>query len=340
MTNEELPSKPNPPRRTYLEKPSIAIIGCGLIGETHARALAALGNSPVLFCDSNEARAHALAEEFHGNVETLPSNVLNRAGLDAAYICTYHDTHADLAEIAAQNKKAIFLEKPMAISATDCDRITNAVRENRVLCMSGFKLHYYSLVRRAKELIGRPLALTAHVLDQRWPNDSWANDPVRGGGNVISQGCHAVDLLNYLASSKPVRIYAEGGNLHHPGLDIIDTMSATIAYDSGAVASLMIGDVGESPYNGKFSFQAMDGGRSIHLHHRLTRLTYFDGKNEETVHGEEDGFWKENEEFLAALREHRQPETNETHGARATKILLAGIESIRTHTPQSLEEIA
>jgi predicted dehydrogenase len=319
--------------------PNIAIIGCGLIGETHARVLRSLGARVAALCDQNQERASALAKEFGCITTTQPSDVIQLPEIDAVYICTYHDTHAALAIKAAEAKKAIFLEKPMAITARDCEAIVEAVKENDILCMTGFKLHYSSLARRAKEIIGRPLALTAHVLDRRWPNDIWANDPVMGGGNVLSQGCHAVDLLNYLAGSKPIRIYAEGGNLHHKGIDVVDTMSATITYESGAVGSLLVGDVGEAPYNGKFSFQAMDGQRSIHLHHRLTQLTYFDGTNTETLTGEEDGFLNENQEFLSAFAQQRQPETNETDGARATKILLAGIESIRTHKPQSLEDI-
>jgi predicted dehydrogenase len=319
--------------------PNIAIIGCGLIGEEHARCLSLLESPAKMYIDSDMQRAQKLAKEFGGDVATNVMRAFERSDIDTVYICTYHDTHTPLAIEAARAKKAIFLEKPMAISASDSDAIVQVVRDNNVLCMTGFKLHYTSLARRAKELVGEPLALTAHVLDRRWPDDIWANDPRKGGGNVLSQGCHAVDLLNYLAGSKPVRIYAEGGNLHHSGIDVIDTMSATITYESGAVASLLVGDIGETPYNGKFSFQAMDGARSVHLHHRLTKLTYYDGENSEIFDGEEDGFLNENKELLNALAAKRQPETNEIDGARATKILLAGIESIHTHKPQSLEDI-
>lgn len=319
--------------------PRIAIIGCGLIGETHARALSALGAPPVLFCDSAIERASELAGEFGGRAMSDAERAVTDPGVDAVFICTYHDTHARLATLAAKAGKAIFLEKPMAITKADCDAIAQAVANAAVLCMSGFKLHYYSLASKAKELIGRPIALTAQVIDLRWPDGHWANDPITGGGNVLSQGCHAVELLSYLAAAKPMRIYAEGGNLHHPSLDIIDTMAATISYDSGAVATLFVGDVGEAPHDGKFSFQAMDGEKSVHLYERLTSLSYFDGEREHLYRGDEDGFLNEDREFLAALAAGRQPETNEQDGARATYILLAGIESIRTHQPQSLEHL-
>jgi predicted dehydrogenase len=318
---------------------SVAIIGCGLIGTEHARCFAILGSAPVFFVDSDPDRAGTLAAEYDAQHSTDPLDAIN-SDVEAVYICTYHDTHAPLAIATARVGKHIFIEKPMALTSAECQAICNAVREAGVLCMTGFKLHYYSLARKAKELIGQPLALTARVVDRRWPDDSWANDPIRGGGNVLSQGCHAVELLSYFAGARPVRIFAEGGNLHHPGLDIVDTMAATIAYENGAVATLLVGDVGETQHNGKFSFQAMNGKESVHLYRRLTRLSFFNGENEQVLSNEEDGFMNENREFLSVLAEHRKPETNEIDGMRTQLILLAGIESIRSHTPQSLEHLA
>ncbi|SRR5579883_488750 len=319
--------------------PRIAILGCGLIGETHAECLAQLGNPPVLFADTFLHRAQKLADKYSAHATDDPFSALTRLDIDAVYICTYHDTHAPFAIEAAVNRKHIFLEKPMALIEKDCRNIASAVAKSGVRCVTGFKLHYYSLARKAKELIGTPIALTARVIDKRWPDDSWANDPIKGGGNVLSQGCHAVEMLNYLAGAKPVRIFAEGGNLHHSGLDIVDTMAATIAYDNGAVASLFIGDVGLTEHNGKFSFQAMNGNETVHLYRRLTRMSYFDGENDNRFDGEEDGFLNENREFLTAIQENKRPETSEMDGLRTQMILLRGIEAMKTGQPQSLIDL-
>ncbi len=318
---------------------NIAIIGCGLIGETHARCLAELGTPPKLFVDTNLARAEQLAKKYSGNAASDPAVAMESREIDAVYICTYHDTHAPLAIAAANAKKHIFLEKPMAITERDCRTIVKAVKDSGVYCMTGFKLDYCSLAREAKSLINNPQELSAQVMEARWPDDSWANDPVKGGGNVLSQGCHAVELLCYLAGSKPVRIFAEGGNVRHPGVEIVDTMAATISFENGAVATLLVGDAGDMPHDGKFNIQAMNGRETIHLYNRFTSLSYFDGKQEELLSGEEDGFLNENREFLSAIAEHRQPETNELDGFRAEMILLRGIESMRSHTPQSLEDL-
>ncbi len=319
----------------------IGIIGCGLIGETHAACLAALGTPPALFVDINSARAEHLAHQYSGTAATDPTAAIASAEIDAIYVCTYHDTHAPLAIAAARAGKHIFLEKPMAITEEDCQNITQAVRDAGVRCMTGFKLHYCSLAHKAKELMEAPQMLSAQVVERRWPDESWANDPLKGGGNVLSQGCHAVEMLCYLAGSRPVRVFAEGGNLLHSALgsEFVDSMAASISFDNGAVATLLIGDAGEMPHDGKFNFQAMNGSETVHLYNRMTSLSYFDGKQEQMFKDEEDGFMNENREFLAAIAEGRNPETSEIDGLRAEMILLRGIESIRTGVPQSLQDL-
>src|ERR1017187_1318745 len=152
---------------------NIAIIGSGLIGETHARCLAELGVPPVLFADADLSRAKRLASLYSASARYDPFEPIRNPYIDAVYICTYHDTHAPFAIEAARRGKHIFLEKPLAITQRDCTDIVRAVRKAGVLCMTGFKLHYSSLARKAKELVKNPIALSARVMEIRWPDDSW-----------------------------------------------------------------------------------------------------------------------------------------------------------------------
>jgi predicted dehydrogenase len=318
----------------------IGIIGCGLIGETHAQCLVELGEGVRLFFDIDPARAADLAEKFGGKVAKSAEELIASPEIEAVYICTHHDTHASLAQLAAEHGKHIFLEKPMAVNEVDCRKIVDAVDRAKVYCMTGFKLRFNPLATRAKELIPKPTLIVAHILDDRWPDDSWANDPVKGGGNVLSQGCHAVDLACEFARSKPLRVLAEGGNLHHPGIDITDTLAMTITFANGTLANIVIADAGESPVVGKFSFQLMDGTHSLHLFDRMKQLVYTDGKTEKVfTEFEELGFMNENSEFLSALRGHRNPSADQHAGLRATLILLRAIESARTHQSIALDTI-
>jgi predicted dehydrogenase len=310
--------------------PNIAIVGCGLIGEEHARALSSLGVQPALFFDLDFERAQSLAAKYGAEAVRSFEEILSDQSIEAIYICTYHDTHAPYAIAAAKAQKHIFLEKPMAITESECEAIVTAVKSAGVLCMTGFKFHYSTLVRNAVELLIAPRVLVANIFDKRWADDIWANDPVRGGGNVLSQGCHAIELLMILAKSTAQLVFATGGNLHHPGLAITDSIAASIRFSSGAIGNLTVSDTGETPHNSKFLIRASDGKRTLELYDRLTRLTYFDGVAIHDLNAPEDGFLNENREFLAALKEQRTPETNEETGLAVQRVLFRMIESTQT----------
>jgi predicted dehydrogenase len=321
-------------------KNAIGIIGCGLIGETHASALAELGSPALLFYDIDTTRATRLAEQFGGRAVTTIEAIINSDEVSALYLCTHHDTHGPLAVQAAARGKHLFIEKPLALTEAEARRTAEAIERAGVICMCGFKLRFYPTVKRALELIPTPTLITATILDKRWPDDSWANDPVKGGGNVLSQGCHGVDLVCELARSKPVRVFAEGGNFHHPKLGITDSLVLTLSFLSGAVASITIADAGESPVTGKFSFQVMDGESSLHLFDRLKQLEFLKGEESITVEDlDEFGFVEENRAFLDALATGAHPRSDHYAGLRATAIIERAIESARTHQPRSLEDL-
>lgn len=122
------------------------------------------------------------------------------------YVLTQHDSHADLCIKAAQAGKHVLVEKPMALTVEDCLRVGRAVKQHGITLMTGFKMRYYDLVLRAHEMMPRPLILTMQMLDNRWSADMWANDPIKGGGNVISQGCHSCDVLRFMAGSNPLEV--------------------------------------------------------------------------------------------------------------------------------------
>jgi predicted dehydrogenase len=188
---------------------------------------------------------------------------------------------------------------------------------------------------KVREFIPAPARLISQLIDERWPDDFWGNDPHVGGGNVLSQGCHVADLLCHLAGSEPVKLHSVGGNFHHPGLDVTDVVAATVTFASGAAGSLVIGDVGKTPFVSKFSVQVMDGKRTAHLHDRLKKAVMWDGERE--IHHEDDdevGVEEENKEFISVLNGTRPLRASVSDGIRATVLLLRALESIRCGQPQ------
>jgi predicted dehydrogenase len=318
---------------------SIGIIGCGEMGSTHARCIAELGLGTIRgLCDTDELRARSLAEFAPDAYTTTQSDrLISDGSIDAVYVCTHNESHAGLGIRAARAGKHILMEKPVAMTLSECSDLADAVDRSGVRFMTAFKLRYYPSVARVRSFIPHPFLCVAQMIDERWPDSFWGNDTLRGGGNVLSQGCHAADLMCHLLGETPVSIYARGGNLHHPKLAITDLLTATVSFTNGASASLVIGDVGRTPFLSKLSFQVMDGIRTAHLHDRLRRVHLWDGTQEHThADSEELGFLEENREFLTALSNSRQPSSSLADGIRATLILLRAQESLKTGQAHSI----
>lgn len=320
----------------------VGFIGCGAIAREHAQALATIeGVEPYAYADIHESNARTMRNDFGGVIATADANaVIDNELVDVVYICTWHDSHAVLVEMAAEARKAVVLEKPVAINRNDCVRIADAVERSGIVLMTAFKLRFYPSVIRARDFISRPHMSIAQISDTRWPDEFWAQHPETGGGNILSQGPHAMDLLHHLHRSEPETIYAEGGTFTHEG-DAIDNAVVTIRFANGSIASAALGDSGTAPVVSKFSFQMFDGVRSAHIYDRLKRCTMSDGETTNTVHDDvESGMLEENRAFVRALRGDAPPPTTHIDGLRATAMILAAYDAARYREPQHVERFA
>jgi predicted dehydrogenase len=316
-----------------------ALIGCGALGRIHLQCVAQIpGARFVAYADVNEAAAHSCLQSFGGEYATTEAaRLFNDKTIDAVYICTRHDSHAPLAIAAARAGKHILIEKPLALNFEDCEAIAHEVKAAGVRMMPAFKMRYYPLVRKAKAFIPRPQVLVGQMMDERWADDHWAQDPAQGGANVASQGCHTADILRYLAGEEPRVLWATGGSLTHPGHPCLDQCVASIQFENGHVASWVQGDAGLGDFTGKFFFQLFGDGKSVQLYDRLKKATFHDGAETWTEErSEEEGFLLENREFVSALLNNREPEIVALDAIQATRMVLAAERAIRSGEVQSL----
>lgn len=317
----------------------LGLIGCGSLGRVHAGCISTIPDAGfVAYADVRADAASRLCEEFGGEwLTTEPEKIFADESIDAVYICTHHDSHARLAVSAARAGKHILIEKPLALTVEECETVAQEVQRAGVHLMPAFKMRYYPLVQRAHEFIPKPDVVVAQMMDTRWPDEHWAQDPVEGGANVHSQGCHTTDLLRYFVGSEPSQLWASGGTVTHPGHPCIDQCVASIRFVSGTVASWIQGDAGMPPFVSKFFFQLWGGNRTVQLHDRLKKATFSDGATTwEEERPEEEGFQRENEAFVRALREGTEPDLTAHDGIQATRIVLGADHSIRTGEVRSL----
>ena len=188
----------------------VGMLGCGLIGAKRANALAPQDHL-LACCDLDEAAAAKLAQAHGCAVCATPEELLDLRP-DVVVIATVHDQLAALAEQALAAGAHVLVEKPAGISTAQIDRLIDAQRAAGLLVKVGLNHRFHPAIARAAEEVhcgrhGELMHLRARYGHGGRPgyNREWRADPARsGGGDLIDQGVHLLDLSNWLAGPLPV----------------------------------------------------------------------------------------------------------------------------------------
>ena len=130
------------------------IIGCGKVGDFHAKAYAQLENSEfTAVCDADLERAKAFAERYNVHAYSDIAEMIQKEHLDVVSVCTPHPIHCDPAVTAAENGCNVLIEKPLASSLADCDRIIEAGDKNHVTIGTMVQRRFYRPCMRIHEAI-------------------------------------------------------------------------------------------------------------------------------------------------------------------------------------------
>jgi len=159
----------------------------------------------------------------------------------AVVVATRHREHAAIAERALRAGKDVFLEKPLGLSRAELDDLIRAVRETGRFLMVGFNRRFAPTYRALRERFrGRagPLHAVYRVNAGPLPAEHWTLDPEEGGGRILGEVCHFVDLLLHLAGTEPVRVSAEP----LPA----DGVTATVRFRDGTVGTVVYATAGDS----------------------------------------------------------------------------------------------
>lgn len=160
--------------------------------------------------------------------------------IDAVLITTRHNLHAPLVVEALSHKKAVFVEKPLAIDLEGLRQIVEAYRTHQGQVLVGFNRRFAPHSRRLREFFAAhttPLVLIYRINAGYQAPDNWYQDPVEGGGRIVGEGGHFVDLMTYIVGAPPVQVYARA--LPDPSLPIPDNVSLMIDFADGSIGNLI-----------------------------------------------------------------------------------------------------
>ena len=240
------------PHPVSSEKIRVGIIGAG--GFIQKNHLANILNLPeeyevVAIAEKTPASAAAAGEKYKVKyVTTDYKQILCDPDIDLVIIGTRHNLHAVLVAESIKAGKHVLVEKPLAMNHEELSMIENAIKENpNVIATVGFNRRYSPLIQKAKTHISAnetPVVINYRVNAGHIPPENWVQNLEEGGGRIVGEVCHFIDLIAYLASGKVKTINA----IHVPPDGKIvkseDNVIVNMAFDNGSIGVLTYTSVG------------------------------------------------------------------------------------------------
>ena len=230
--------------------------------------------------------AHDVGKRFgFAYAVSSAEEVLDDADVNLIVVGTRHDLHAELARKALERNKDVFVEKPLALNDTQLDAVLEAARSSTGRLMVGFNRRFSPLTQRAKEFFkGRdtPLSMLYRVNAGRIPKEHWTQNAEEGGGRIVGEVCHFIDMMQFLAGAPPVSVFAQSISAKSGKIVDADSVFVTLRFadgSNGAVAYLSEGDKGLA----KERLEIFGAGRTFVLDDFRRATLYKDGGEEQVT---------------------------------------------------------
>jgi predicted dehydrogenase/threonine dehydrogenase-like Zn-dependent dehydrogenase len=232
-------ARPQPTGRSHV---GIGFLGAG----NYAKAVllpnlgdnAGISKRSLVTATGSSARRSAERFGFE-RCGTDPQEIIKAEDVDLVFIATRHDLHAENAARALGAGKSVWLEKPIGLTPDEVKQVAAAAAGSGAgLLAVGYNRRFSSHARRIRETFENrdgPVHVQYTVSAGGMPRGTWITDPREGGGRIIGEVCHFVDLSSFLIGLEPVRVFAQSISDDRM-LD--DSMTASIRYSDGSVADI------------------------------------------------------------------------------------------------------
>jgi len=293
------------------DTPQLGVIGAGNFARAvMLPAVQASGiYSPRVICSSGGLSA-VHAGKKHGFLRAVSdeAEVTSSGDVDTVMVLTRHDQHARQVVASLEAGKHVFVEKPLGLTLDEVETVEAALAEHGdgLVLMVGFNRRFSPAARLVKEFfadVAAPLTVSVRMNAGALPPDHWAQDADVGGGRIIGEACHAIDLATYLTGSEPIRVFAEsiGGETAPKITD--DQTFITLRHENGSVSNVAYLSGGDKAFP-KERVEVIGGGR-VAVIDDFKRVTLVkNGKvRRKNLGGQDKGHRAEVEAFAKAIRE-------------------------------------
>jgi len=271
-------------------------IRVGLIGAgdyAKAMLLPHFERQGVEFCAISTASgvtATSVARQFgFAHAVSSPHDVFHE-DVDLVVIATRHDSHAELATRALEAGLNAFVEKPLALNDEELGGVLAAARSSDGLLMVGYNRRFSPAARAGKLFFDDhegPLSISYRINAGRVPPESWIQDPTHGGGRIVGEVCHFVDLVQYMTSSRVVRVFAEAISSRDERVTEQDSVVVTLKLADGSNAAIAYLAEGDNSL-AKERIELFGRGRTFLIDDFRSHTEYAGGKSATTKLSKQD----------------------------------------------------
>lgn len=228
-----------PKRKSRSSATGIGFIGAGSYAMSHLLPNLPRNGSVTLtgVNTSSGTSSRSVAEKFGFAFAAASSReVIDDKQTESIFIATRHDSHAGYVQEALQAGKDVFVEKPLCLTRDELERVVDAWQLHQPLLMVGFNRRFSPLAQQIKTVLGDgPMSMLYRVNAGSIPKDSWIQDTDIGGGRIIGEACHFIDLMVFMNGSLPTRVYARA--LQDPS-QLQDTVAISLEFENGSIGTI------------------------------------------------------------------------------------------------------
>jgi len=347
------------------------IIGCGKVGHIHARALINATNSDfTAVCSRSPEKRTEFSNKYRVKAYSDAEEMIRKEKIDVVVICTPHPAHKESAVLSLTTGANVLVEKPLATSLQDCDAMLEAANSNKkklgVVSQRRFYLPCQRLYKAITDCkIGYPALGTVQMLGWRdkayYESDPWRGTWFgEGGGVLVNQAPHQIDLLQWFMGGDMVELFGLWNNTNHPYIEVEDTAVAIIKFRNGKIGNIVVSNAQRPGIYGKVHIHGSNGssvgvqtdggamfvaGMSGILDPPVNDLWTIPGEEKMLQNwvNEDSAFFNsidpveyyirmQDEEFIRAVIDDREPLVSGTEGRKTVEIFTAVYRSCRDKT--------
>ena len=263
----------------------IAMIGAGNFGQgvilPHLTKMETVELRAVATQDGIKGKR--VAERFGAAYATSSvDDLLADDQVDAVVIATRHDMHVPLAVKALNAGKHVFVEKPLALSNEQLDAVIEAREKSGREIVVDFNRRLSPLVVQMREVLksrNRPLLMSYRINAGFIPKNTWIQDLEQGGGRIIGEGCHFIDLMQHICGGQPIDVYAAGAFGDNEQRTNKDNVLITVRFSDGSVGTVAYASDGNSRLQ-KERLEVFGDGSSLIIDDFKSAVFMTNGKTE------------------------------------------------------------